>query len=60
MVSTNAVPIITSERAYRGANLTDFNEMMGFPANQLTTEYWFPWYSFSSFMQTYLVIGNAQ
>ena len=60
VVSTNAVPIITSERAYRGPNLTDFNEMMGFPANQLTTEYWFPLYDTTSFMQTYLTIGNAQ
>jgi len=60
VVSTNAVPIITSERAYRGPNLTDFNELMGFPANKLTTEYWFPLYDTTSFMQTYLTIGNAQ
>jgi hypothetical protein len=39
--------------------LTDFNEMLGYPANRLTTEYWFPWYYGTSFMQTYLVIGNA-
>ena len=58
-VVTTAIPIITSERAYRGPNLTDFNEMMGFPANQLTTEYWFPLYDTTSFMQTYLTIGNA-
>ncbi|MBI3341157.1 MAG: M4 family metallopeptidase, partial [Chloroflexi bacterium] len=32
VVSTNGAPIITSERAYRGANYTDWNEMMGFPA----------------------------
>ena len=59
VVSTNGVPIITSERAYRGPNLTDFNEMMGFPANQLTTEYWFPLIDSTCFMQTYLTIGNA-
>jgi len=60
--STNGVPIIASERAYRGvANLTDFNEMMGLPVDLLTTEYWFPLYdSRPSFMQTYLTIGNAQ
>jgi len=26
----------------------------------LTTEYWFPLYDTTSFMQTYLSIGNAQ
>ena len=60
VVSTNAVPIIASERAYRGANLTDFNEMMGVPANQLWTEYWFPLSDSTSFMQTYITIGNTQ
>jgi hypothetical protein len=61
VISTNGAKIITSERAYRGVvDLTDFNEMMGFPANQLTTEYWFPLYNNNSFMATYLTIGNAQ
>jgi hypothetical protein len=61
VVSTNAVNIITSERAYRdGTNLKDFNEMMGLPVSQLTTEYWFPLIDSTSFMQTYLTIGNAQ
>ena len=60
VVSTNGVPIITSERAYRGANYTDWNEMLGYPANQLTSEYWFPLYDSSGIAQTFLSIGNAQ
>jgi predicted NAD/FAD-binding protein len=61
VISTNLKNIIVSERAYRNvANLTDFNEMMGLPVNQLTTEYWFPLYNNNSFMTTYLTIGNAQ
>ena len=59
--STNGANLIASERAYRNAaNLTDFNEMMGFPANQLTTEYWFPLSDSTSFMQTYITIGSTQ
>jgi hypothetical protein len=36
-----AIPIFTSERSLYGPS---FNEMMGYPADQLTTEYWFTWY----------------
>ena len=50
------VPIFASERAvYAGVS---FDEMMGYPANRLTTEYWFPWYDKKS-MLTDLVIGNT-
>jgi len=28
-----------------GTAWTDFSEVMGLPANQLTTAYWFPWYN---------------
>src|SRR6185503_7545491 len=59
VVSTNGVPIITSERAYRGANYTDWNEMLGFPADQLTTEYWFPLCDGTGTAQTFISIGNA-
>ncbi len=58
--STNGVPIITSERAYRGPNYTDWNEMLGFPADQLTTEYWFPVYDTTGIAQTFLSIGNTK
>jgi hypothetical protein len=54
VVSTNGVKIFTSERVdYKGS----FNEMMGYPANQLTTEYWFPWYDNLS-MTTWVLVGN--
>jgi hypothetical protein len=54
VVSTNGVKIFTSERTlYNDA----FNEVMGYPANQLTTEYWFPWYD-SATMNTWVLVGN--
>jgi uncharacterized protein YkwD len=34
-------PFVASARVLYSGN---FNEMMGYPANQLTTTYWFPWY----------------
>ena len=46
VVSTNGLPVVTSQIALSGAN-NAFNEVMGFPANQLTTEYWFPVYDHS-------------
>ena len=39
--SPDGKKFVTSERVVAG---TSFNEVMGYPANQLTTEYWFPWY----------------
>jgi hypothetical protein len=54
VVSTNGVKIFTSERAvYKDA----FNEVMGYPARQFTTEYWFPWYDNKS-MTTWILVGN--
>ena len=56
VVSTNGVTIFTSERT---KYLTSFNEVLGYPANKLTTEYWFTSLDdASSNMITYLVIGN--
>ena len=43
VVSTNGVPIFTSERVFTYPSSV-FNEMMGFPLNQMSTEYWFPYY----------------
>ena len=54
VVSTNAVPIFTSERTKFG---NSFNEVLGFPANQASTELWFTTLDDAS-MITYLVIGN--
>jgi len=54
VVSTNGVDIFTSERTKFGDS---FNEVMGFPGNQVTTEYWFTSYDDVG-MLTYLVIGN--
>jgi CSLREA domain-containing protein len=56
VVSTNGVKIFTSERTVYGQD-NAFNEVMGYPANQLTTEYWFPWYDNSS-MFTWILVGN--
>jgi predicted nucleic acid-binding protein len=53
VVSTNGVPIFTSQRA---GYFKSFNELMGFPANQLTNEYWFTYYD-DIYMATYLMIG---
>jgi glucose/arabinose dehydrogenase len=55
VVSTNGVPIFTSQRAAYG---NSFNELMGFPADQLTTDYWFTYYDDVN-MSTWLMIGNA-
>ncbi len=37
------IPVFTSERVFTVPE-DSFNEMMGYPANQLVSEYWFPWY----------------
>ncbi len=46
--------IFTSERVLYGKS---FNEMMGYPANQLTSEYWFTWYDSVS-MKTDVLVGK--
>ena len=48
------IKIFTSERTLYGPS---FNEVMGYPANQLTTEYWFPWYD-SIYMNTDIYISK--
>ncbi len=37
------IPVFASERVFTVPD-NSFSEMMGYPANQFTTEYWFPWY----------------
>jgi len=54
VVSTNGVPIFASERTVYGDS---FNEVMGYPGDQLTTEYWFPWYD-QVYMRTWILVGN--
>jgi branched-chain amino acid transport system substrate-binding protein len=54
VVSTNGVKIFSSERSLYGDS---FNEVMGYPANQFTTEYWYPWYDNVS-MYTWVLVGN--
>src|SRR5215510_4738001 len=54
VVSTNGVNIFSSERTKFQQS---FNEVMGYPGNQLTTEYWFTSYDDVG-MITYLVVGN--
>jgi hypothetical protein len=54
VVSTNGVKIFTSERSLYGDS---FNEVMGYPKDQFTTEYWYPWYD-NVGMATWVLVGN--
>lgn len=48
------IDIFASERVlYAGS----FNEVMGYPDDQLTSEYWFPWYD-NVGMATWVLVGN--
>jgi hypothetical protein len=57
VVSTNGVPIFTSQRVFTTTN-NAFNETLGYPANQFTTEYWFPWYDDVN-MTNNILVGNT-
>jgi len=50
------IPVFTSERALFGP-ASSFNEVMGFPHNQLTNHYWFPWYD-NKDMTSWVLVGN--
>jgi len=53
--STNGVNILASEhRNYQ----TSFSETLGYPANQLTTEYWFTRYAYNANVKTWVLIAN--
>ncbi len=54
VVSTNGVKIFTSERS---KYLSSFNEVAGYPGDQVATDIWFTTLDDAS-MITYLVIGN--
>jgi hypothetical protein len=63
VVSTNGVNIVTSENAVSGPNKS-FSDVLGMPADQFTTEYWFPNYDHGypnvsgSNMRTWILMGN--
>ncbi|HXQ36863.1 MAG TPA: hypothetical protein VN843_22825, partial [Anaerolineales bacterium] len=52
--SIDNLPIFTSQRAIY---LSSFNSIVGYPGDQLTTDYWFTSYDDKG-MSTFLVIGN--
>jgi hypothetical protein len=62
-VSTNGVNIVTSQKSISGPN-NSYSEVIGYPYNQFTTEYWFPWYDHGyptvggSNMRTWILVGN--
>jgi hypothetical protein len=60
VVSTGA-PILAAQRILYYANglPTSFVEMMGLPAGQLDTTYWFPWYKNDGIVDTQIRIGNV-
>jgi hypothetical protein len=59
VVSTDGVtPILASERFIQTfMSSASYSEMMGYPGDQLATEYWFPWYNNLSY-STQLRISN--
>lgn len=57
VVSTNGVPIFASKRVFTSTS-NAFDENLGYPANQFTTEYWFPWYDDIS-MTNNILVGNT-
>jgi hypothetical protein len=59
VVSTDGVTkILASERFIQTYQASaSYSEMMGYPGNQLTTDYWFPWYNNVSY-STQLRVSN--
>jgi Zn-dependent metalloprotease/glucose/arabinose dehydrogenase len=53
------IPVFTSERTLFGYpfGAQSFNEVAGYPHNQLTNHYWFPWYD-NADMITWILVGN--
>jgi hypothetical protein len=49
------IEVLASERVHTGQGFV--NELMGMPNNQLTTQYWFPWYDNVS-MQSWILAGK--
>jgi hypothetical protein len=63
VVSTNGIDIVTSENAVSGPGKS-FSDVMGYPFDQFTNEYWFPYYDHGypnvagSNMRTWILVGN--
>jgi hypothetical protein len=53
---TSDIPVFTSQRSVYGPYST-FNEVLGYPDNQLTTKYWFTWYDDVA-QATWVLVGN--
>jgi hypothetical protein len=64
VVATNGIDIVTSQWTLSGPSNNIFNETMGYPFDQFTTEYWFPWYDHGypviggDNMRTWILVGN--
>lgn len=55
IIEKNGASIIyATERSIYGSS---FSEVVGIPANQLTTEYYYPWYDCQG-MKTWVLVGN--
>lgn len=58
------IPVFASERTiwvqnHNGTEIYAFNEVMGYPSNQLTNEYWFTWYDqLSADTYAWILVGN--
>jgi hypothetical protein len=49
-VVSDPEPILSTTRMlYTTPSFSSYYEMTGFPGNQLTTDYWFPWYNNTAF-----------
>ena len=63
ITSTNAMPLIAGMRAIwqETGGRTSYSELMGLPKEELSTEYWFPWYNnlAQASMDQQFRIGNA-
>jgi hypothetical protein len=59
--TVTGVYLIASMRVlykYSGA-VTSYSELMGYPGDQLTNDYWFPWYKTASGLTSQLRIANV-
>jgi hypothetical protein len=63
ITSTNGFPLIAAMRVIwqEPGKRTSYSELMGLPAEQLSTEYWFPWYNnlATAAMNQQFRFGNA-
>jgi hypothetical protein len=54
VTNTSGASILATERIIYGSS--GYDELMGYPANRLTTEYLFPWYN-NKAMRSEVLIG---